>query len=346
MKSPHRQSSNESDLLAHIFSLAGGINAQEGDVLVGPGDDCAVVRTLSGDRVLLSVDQLVAGRHFVADTPVDQIARKAVARSISDIAAMGGTPRWCLATGLLPDGYTWAKELSEALLRWGRHWNAPVVGGDIAFGPGPLSLTVTAVGSMDQPALPTGASASPILRSDAHPGDLLWLTGPIGGSFASAHHLHFAPRLDAGWAAAQANALQTRGESKNRLQKNPVVHAMIDISDGLGRDAARIGTASGVELVIEAGSVPVHRDASGTLLPWREAFSAGEDYELLLAIAPEHGQSQETLPEPLARLKPPLLGPIGRVVASVHRTNPPGATIIDPSGNRFNASSFGYDHGQ
>ena len=101
-----------------------------------------------------------------------------------------------------------------------------------------------------------------------------------------------------------------------------------------------------VELVFEGGRVPVLCAASGTPGPCCEAFSEGEDYELLLAIAPAFGQSRQVLPKPLAQLEPPLFGPVGRVVASVRRTNPPGATIIDPSGNRLNASSLGHAHGQ
>ncbi|MDQ7014393.1 MAG: thiamine-phosphate kinase [Planctomycetota bacterium] len=338
---------NESDLLTHIFTLAGGINAGSGDVLVGPGDDCAVVRTPSGDTLLLTVDQLVEGRHFDPGTPIDLIARKAIARSISDIAAMGGEPCWGLATGLLPDGYEHGRELAEALHKWGAHWHCPIVGGDIAFGPGPLAITVTAVGRMPKnhssdteplaqarvtpgPLACTRGSTnaasdmpdtrSPILRSGAQPGDQLWLTGQIGGSFDSGHHLRFEPRLDAGRIAAHSAA----------------VHAMIDLSDGLGRDASRIGAASGVRLVIEATALPISCHARG----WKQAASEGEDYELLMAIRPQEPGSTEP---PLA-LDPPLLGPVGTVRPCAPGEKP-GATILDPAGNPHDAAALGWDHG-
>lgn len=317
----------ESDLLAHIFSLAGGINTGSGDVIVGPGDDCAVVRTPSGDTLLLTVDQLVEGRHFDPGTPIDLIARKAIARSISDIAAMGGEPCWALATGLLPDGYTRGRELAEALHKWGAYWHCPIVGGDIAFGPGPLAITVTVVGRMPgvrpNPAadiLSKSESLSPILRSGALPGDELWLTGQIGGSFDSGWHLRFEPRLQAGQAAARSGA----------------VHAMIDLSDGLGRDAARIGRASGVRLVIEAARLPISHRARD----WHHAVRGGEDYELLMAIRPRKPGTTEP-PLPLA---PPLLGPIG-VVRPCETGQEPGATILDPYGNPLDATGLGWNHG-
>lgn len=338
---------NESDLLAHIFTLSGGINAGAGDVLVGPGDDCAVVRTPSGDTLLLTVDQLVEGRHFETGTPIDLIARKAVARSISDIAAMGGEPSWGLATGLLPDGYQHGRELSEALHKWGNHWHCPIVGGDIAFGPGPLSITTTVVGRMGAdareppaqaggraddttPGATTGAtpgplarargSMSPILRCGARAGDELWLTGQVGGSFDSGWHLRFEPRLAAGHAAARSGR----------------VHAMIDLSDGLGRDASRIGVASNMRLMIDAAKLPVSHRARD----WAQAAGEGEDYELLMAIHPRHPE----ITDPPLTLDPPLHGPIG-IVRACEPGEKPGATIIDPYGKPHDAESLGWDHG-
>lgn len=315
----------ESELLKHIQSVSAGLPAAFGDVLVGPGDDCAVVRTPSGDTLLLTVDQLVEGRHFEPGTPINLLARKAVARSISDIAAMGGEPCWGLATGLLPDGYVDGRELSEALHRWGTHWNCPIVGGDIAFGPGPLSITTTVVGKMGtashNPERAHGARTHrAILRSGAQPGDELWLTGQVGGSFESGWHLRFEPRLAAGRAAAESGR----------------VHAMIDLSDGLGRDAARVGVASNARLVIEAACLPISHRARD----WAQAAGEGEDYELLMAVRPRHPE----ITDPPLAIDPPLLGPIG-VVRACEAGESPGATIVDPYGTPHDAGSLGWDHG-
>ncbi|HCT44229.1 MAG TPA: hypothetical protein DF699_03350, partial [Phycisphaerales bacterium] len=96
---------NESDLHNHIYARSGALKLGSSQLLVGPGDDCAVIQSPSGDTQLLTVDQIVEGRHFTPDTDIDLIARKAIARSVSDIAAMGGHPDWALATGVLPRGY-------------------------------------------------------------------------------------------------------------------------------------------------------------------------------------------------------------------------------------------------
>ncbi|MCW5776132.1 MAG: thiamine-monophosphate kinase [Phycisphaeraceae bacterium] len=302
----------ESDLLAHIYAIAAGADAAAAGVLVGPGDDCAVVRTPGGDELLLTVDQVVEGRHFEPGTPVDLVARKAVARSISDIAAMGGVPAWGLAAGVLPEGYEHGRELCEALHRWGLHWRCPIVGGDIATGPGPLTISVTVVGRMD--------GVEPVLRAGARPGDQLWLTGQVGGSLESGWHLRFEPRLEAGRNAA----------------RSALVHAMIDLSDGLGRDAARIGAASGVRLVIDAAKIPVtHRCPD-----WRHAVRDGEDYELLMCAAASNARSGG----PPFHAVPPLIGPIG-VVRARRAGEAPGATILDAFGLEHDAGQMGWDHG-
>ncbi len=331
----------ESDLLRHIADRSGdlfGLSGAFGQVVVGPGDDCAVVRTASGNVLLLTVDQLVEGRHFEPGTSIDLIARKAVARSVSDIAAMGGRPSWGLATGLLPDGFAHADELFDAMAKWARHWGCPLIGGDIAFGTKepapegratrmPLSLTVTVCGWMEH-------GAAPLLRSGAQVGDELWLTGQVGGSFESGWHLRFEPRIEAGVAAAASGK----------------VHAAIDLSDGLGRDAARVGDASGVRLEIFASTLPIsHRCAD-----WVHAVREGEDYELLLATGPtslahSEGHTGRT-PGALAPVPPPfaaepgLLGPIGRVRAC-RAGETPGATIIDAHGREHEAGEMGWDHG-
>ena len=297
----------ESDLLQHIARRSAdlhGLSGSFGQIVTGPGDDCAVVRTASGNLLLITVDQVVEDRHFAPDMPLDLIARKAVARSVSDIAAMGGVPAWGLATGLLPSGYPHGDALFDAMARWARHWGCPLIGGDIATGSERLNLTVTIAGTM-------APGHAPVLRSGAKPGDGLWLSGALGNSFASGRHASFEPRLRQGqWAAAVG------------------AHAMIDLSDGLGRDAGRVGVASGVRLMIEAGSLPLHEGC----IDWRQAAAEGEDYELLIA-----------LPEGVEPLEG-LAGPVGRVeAAGPHEQG--GAWIRDEGGIEHDASGLGWDHG-
>jgi thiamine-monophosphate kinase len=236
--------------------------------------------------VLLKTDQLIEHRHFVSGTSLDLVGRKAIARAISDIAAMAGTPVATLAACALPHGFAQerANELFEACSRWARVFGAPLVGGDIATfvaADAPVTLTITSVG------LPH-ASLGAVLRSGAKAGDHLYITGAIGGSFEKAtgmgRHLTFEPRVAEGrWLANVLGA---------------ALHAMMDVSDGVGIDAARMAEASGVEVELD-----VPREVlSGDLLPRAEipqsrdfgqlrelvlrAVSDGEDYELLFAVDP------------------------------------------------------------
>ena len=283
-------------------------------VVLGPGDDCAVVRP-PGGAMLLTVDQVIEHRHFVPGTPLDLIARKAVARSISDLAAMGATP-WCaLATGALPAGFAQsdADALCISIKKWAEHWNCPMVGGDLATMPdaaSPLTLTVTAIGV----AHPSGHV---VTRAGAKPGDHVYVTGALGGSFDRAtglgRHLTFEPRLrEAAW------LLDTFGAR---------VHAMIDLSDGLGRDAARIAQASGVRIELDAASIPRHAGVDD----WRAATTDGEDYELLVCLASDC--------TPPARC--PSTGTLWHRVGAVV---PGNGCVVREIGKEFPAEHMGWEH--
>jgi len=296
----------ESELHKHIAERSSGLSLFHGyKPIVGPGDDCAVLENASGETLLLTVDQLVEGRHFEPGTPIDLIARKAVARSVSDIAAMGGVPAWSLGTGVLPDGYEHGNELFDAVHKWANHWGCPLVGGDIAAhgsADHPLTLGVTVGGVMEE-------GHTPVLRSGAKPGDLVYVTGSVGGSFDSGWHLLFEPRTVVGSDASRPGS---------------GVHAMMDLSDGLGRDADRVAKASGVCIELDAARLPInHRCAD-----WREACAEGEDYELLLCVDPDADRPSG------------VQGPIGVCVAS----DSPGAVVIDAYGERHGAGDLGWDH--
>ncbi len=294
---------NELELLRLIRDRARDLPAQ---VKVGPGDDCAVVAF--GDvQTLLTVDQLVGGRHFdIQSATLGQVAHKALGRSVSDIAAMGGSPALSLVTGLFPPGFDDGDALLEALTERSRAWSCPMVGGDIAVGDGPLSLTATVIGEVR-------TARGPVLRSEAREGDGVYVTGRLGGSLASGRHLAFEPRVREG--AWLSEALGDR------------LGAMIDLSDGLGLDGARVAEASGVRIVLEGSVIPLHEGVAD----WRGACSDGEDYELLFTA---QGAAPRACDETGVSITQ-----IGEV------TGGSGCVLFDAQGAEIDIASMGWNHG-
>ncbi|MBY0311563.1 MAG: thiamine-phosphate kinase [Phycisphaerales bacterium] len=306
----------ESELLRHISARSAGLSTTHPGVVVGPGDDCAVIRV--GDaELLLKVDQLVEGRHFARGTPIDRIARKAMARPISDIAAMGGQPSCALAACVLPKGFAKADQLFDAVHAWALKLGAPVVGGDISTSEDERAGLVLSISVVGVP----HAKRGPVLRSGARVGDEVWVTGAIGDSFASGRHLTFSPRVREG-----AWLCDTLGES---------LHAMLDISDGLGRDAGRIAEASGVRVVIESRLIPLHARSAGSQVGGEPdavlAASEGEDHELLFCVAPRAIDPMRIASAPVA------LSRIGRVESGAGCALIVGESVMD-------AGELGWDH--
>jgi thiamine-monophosphate kinase len=299
---------SEERLLRHIFERSVNLRAAFPHVLVGPGDDCAVVAT--GATTLLKVDQVVEGRHFTPGTAVDLIARKAIARTVSDLAGMAGTPRAALCAATIPTGYSRANDLFTACDRWARHFGCPLVGGDISGGP-TLALAVTMIGEPHR-------TRGPVLRGGAQPGDLVWVTGTLGGSLdaktGQGRHLTFEPRVaEAAWLADHLGT---------------DLHAMMDLSDGLGIDAGRLARASGVRLDLDGRSLPLSEAAD-----WRAALRDGEDYELLFATSPGAAVPEEILATPVTR--------VGVVVPPEPEA---GCWILGPRGEVLRGDSLGWEH--
>ncbi|MEI6073136.1 MAG: thiamine-phosphate kinase [Verrucomicrobiae bacterium] len=222
-----------------------------GDLVVGPGDDCAVVRC--GRRhLLLKTDCVVEGVHFLRGHDPARVGWKALCRPLSDIAAMGGVPEFALVTIFSPpdiDAGYW-ENFYRGIRRAARRFGVTVAGGEISRQPSGIAVSVALTGAMD--------GVRPVLRSGGRPGDWLFVTGKLGGSLAG-HHLDFIPRLAEGrWLARHVRP-----------------HAMMDLSDGLGSDLPRMARASGCGFHVE--SLPAR---CGT----HAALTDGEDYELLFAV--------------------------------------------------------------
>jgi thiamine-monophosphate kinase len=240
-------------------------------VLVGPGDDAAVLRP-SSRPVLVTVDMLMDGTDFhIADVGPKAAGRKAMAVNLSDIAAMAGIPTAAVVSVALPKGTgrPFAEELYAGLRGIADEFGVAVVGGDTNSGDAPLAISVTRFGE--------ATHRGPVLRSGARPGDWLLATGPFGGSLLG-HHLTFAPRV------REALALHEAAD----------LHAMIDVSDGLAADVHHLIEESRCGAILFADSIPLTDAATARSRttgkpPLDHALGDGEDFELILAVSPADG---------------------------------------------------------
>jgi len=304
----------EFDLLQHIYEASSDMG---GAIVVPPGDDMAVIN-VGGAPLLLAVDQLVDGRHVQLEhTPIELVGRKAITRCLSDVAAMASEPVASLAAVVLPTGLGGdrAQELFQAMRRTAEALACPLVGGDIAVHESdefPLTLSVTAVSK--------AAAHPPVLRSGAQVGDDVYVTGRLGGAWNDAgggHHLTFAPRI--------SEALELSAQLGDRL------HALIDLSDGLGRDAGHIAERSGAAIELFADQLPCNDGCD-----WRRALGDGEDYELCFTAT---GDVPDRIGDvPISR--------IGRVIdaAQARADRPEGLVWISVDDKWCRVASIGWQH--
>ena len=228
----------------------------------GPGDDCAVIdhNPLSPTLLLLKTDALVSAIHFLPDAPSRAVGWKAAARVVSDFAAMGGSPEHFLITLALPPEtpVTWVENLyrgiADCLLKFG----GTLAGGETSSIPtgSAAVISIAATGWVRREHL--------VLRSTAQPGDLLFVTGTLGGSI-SGKHLNFTPRI----------------EEVSWLVSSYKPTAMMDLSDGLAKDLPRMAAASRCGLQLDESALPLTAGCTRA-----QALGDGEDYEILFSIQP------------------------------------------------------------
>ncbi len=282
-------------------------------VIVGAGDDCAVLDAGGGRKLLAAVDQLIGDVHYYADrTAPESAGAKLVKRNLSDIAAMGGLPRWALLT-LAVNGRDddWLLRFSHAVAAEAASYGVMLVGGDLAAMPPSCRGEVAALTIIGE----TPPDGSVLLRCGASPGDELWVTGTLGNSLGSGHHLRFRPRLEEG----------------RFLTEHRISRCAIDISDGLLLDAARVAESSGVCMRIDASLLPLRRGAHAS-----DALSDGEDYELLFSVPHRLGAS-------LSASWPGCLAPVTRIGSVMARRD--GLKVCDADGNDwFKQEKTGYVH--
>lgn len=239
-------------------------------VVVGAGDDCAVLDPgLPGRWLLFKTDAVVEGVHFTRDTPPEKIGHKALARCLSDVAAMGGEPSSALVTLALPAAFELDRieRLYAGMNDLARRFGVAIVGGETTTNPERLLVSIALLGTVDKDRCPR--------RSGARAGDAIFVTGQLGGSQLG-RHLDFVPRLaEARW-----------------LTRRFAIHAMMDLSDGLAGDLRHLLRASRVGAELLSKSIPVSRAAKEQARrhpPAKPALLAaltdGEDFELVFTVA-------------------------------------------------------------
>jgi thiamine-monophosphate kinase len=275
----------------------------DASVIKGSGDDCAVLAYDKTSYQLFTCDMILEGVDFTLKDKPRLIGRKALAVQMSDIAACAGLPRHCLVSMGVSSKISlkFLDEVLEGMLEIAKEYKINIVGGDLSRS-GKLLVDVSMLGVVEKDRL--------LLRGGSKPGDMIFVTGPLGGSIRG-KHLSFTPRVS----------------EARYLSKNFRLHSMIDISDGLVQDLGHILRQSGAGALLYEELIPVNRGSN-----LNEALSMGEDFELLFTLPREQARK-------LATKKPGVFLPIGEVVSA------PGAlNLVNINGRVRPLKSKGYTH--
>jgi thiamine-monophosphate kinase len=307
---------NEFDLIA---KLTKSLPVNE-TVVAGAGDDCAVLDFGLAEKLFLfKTDSVVEGVHFTRQTAPEKIGRKALARCLSDVAAMAGIPAAALVTIGLPKSFDaeLIGKIYDGLNALAKKCDVAIVGGETTTNPGGIFISIALLGTVGR--------GKQILRSGPKIGDAIFVTGELGGSLLG-RHLDFEPRIaEAQW-----------------LAENFSIHAMIDISDGLAGDLRHILAAGGAGAELLRSAIPISRAAklqarqSSSAKPaFAAALTDGEDFELLLTVASRDAvKLLDAWKKKFPKLK---LSCIGKIVPR-H-----GITIRDRNGTQ-KLNAHGYTH--
>jgi len=307
--------------------------------LAGPGaldlrDDAGLIACGAGQQLVVTVDAIVAGVHYLPDDPPDLVARKLLRVNLSDLAAMGARPLHYLLTTALPAslGDDWVEKFAAGLGEDQRRYGIHLLGGDSVATDGPAVLSLTAIGEI--------ATGAEIRRSGARQGDHIWVSGTIGDAFLGLQVLRGGyPELsptERTTLIGQFRLPEPRVELGARLVG--IAHAMLDISDGLVADLGHICEASRVGAIVMLPQLPLSEagrqlSAGAPELPARLA-TAGDDYELLFTAPPEAGDR-------IIRLSADLGLPITKV-GTIESGS--GVRLVDAEGRAVPITAGGYRH--
>jgi thiamine-monophosphate kinase len=308
---------------------------------LGIGDDCAILSPPPNHDLLVTTDFSLEGRHFRRDWHSPQsIGHRTLARGLSDLAAMGATPLACFLSLALPKSIArtpvWLEAFFDGLLSLANFHKVPLAGGDTSESPTDHILA-------DVTLLGTAPKSKALRRSGAHPGDLLYVTGALGGSATELAQLSGSPRRFSKASSAGSHPHlfpQPRVAVGQALLRRQLVTACIDISDGLSTDLAHLCTASHVAAEIDISRLPAHQ-LTLNLTDAKQINSilhGGEDYELLFTVSPS-----TKVPRSIAGVPITCIGSIIKP-----QKNRPQMSIVDPASgsqnSRFELQPQGWEH--
>jgi thiamine-monophosphate kinase len=266
----------ESELIRQIRRRA---RRAGGEVRLGIGDDCAVIRPKRGEEIVVTTDFSIEGLHFHRDWHApESVGHRCLARGLSDIAAMGAQPIACFLSLALAKStpQKWVDGFLRGFLKLAERYSCTLAGGDTSSSPSSIIADVMVLGSVPQ--------SKAVLRSSAKLGDIIYVTGTLGGAAAEldrlrkqkAPRLRPAQRASLGMTSSRQFVPEPRVEIGQFLRNNKLAYAMIDVSDGLSTDLNHICEESGVGAILNSALLPVARNAT-----LEQALHGGEDYELL-----------------------------------------------------------------
>lgn len=277
-----------------ISQLRRKVTLRKREIVLGIGDDCAILRIPRGHEMLVTTDFSLEGVHFRREWQSPEcIGHRCLARGLSDIAAMGGRPNAAFLSLALPSDspQEWVDRFFSGLLRLARKYDVELAGGDTSQSPSGVLADVVVIGSVQK--------GKALLRSGAKAGDQLYVTGELGESAAALQ------LLTSGEIAKRDVFPNPRISVGDWLKRNRVASSAIDISDGLSTDLSHICDESGVGALVEADAVPIHSAARAAGNALELALHGGEDYELLFTAL-----RSKRMPKRVAGVKITRLGEI------------------------------------
>lgn len=262
---------------------------QRKDVLLGIGDDCAITQVPEGQSLVVTTDTLVEGVHFLHETPASAVAHKAVAVNLSDLAAMGAEPAWISLSLSVPEvSEHWLQQFSDTLNELTQYYAIQLIGGDTVQGP--LAITITAQGFIPH--------EQALTRSNAKPGDHVYVTGTLGDAGAGLDIL--TGKLEAGRCSSDYLVNRHHYPSPRLLAGTAlrrIANACIDVSDGVLNDLQHVLNSSHCGAVLYLEMLPLSvalNEAVGEEQAQRYALTSGDDYELLFTVSEEQKMNLET----------------------------------------------------